>query len=151
MHTEHLQNVRLTRVIAGWLVAIAISSLLVFMLLAAGFLDGDSGDSWWSALVVLIGFWAGGFFAGFRAMQAAILHGIAIGLTSLIVWFVLNVAATLFVPDFRWASLTPRLAIGLLLAQMTAAVIGALMGYNTATRGRPSLEEHPPESTANGE
>lgn len=144
MHTEHLQNVRITRVIAGWLVAVAISSLLVFMLLAGGLLDGDAGDSWWSAVAVLIGFWAGGFFAGFRAMQAAILHGIAIGLMSLVVWFLLNLLATLLVSDFRWAGLTPVLAIGLLLAQMLAAVIGALMGYNTATRGRPSLEEHPP-------
>lgn len=145
MHTEHLQNVRTGSVAAGWLVAVAVSSLLAFVFLASGFFDGAGGDTLWASLAVILGFWAGGYFAGFRAMQAAILHGIAIGLTSLVVWFVVNAIATLFFRGFRWEALTPALAVGLLLAQIAAAVIGALMGYNMALRGRPGLEEHPPE------
>lgn len=148
MHTEHLQNVEPGRVIAGWLVAVALSSLTVFVLLALGAFRGEASDAWWSTLAVLVGFWAGGFFTGFRAMRAAILHGIAIGMTSLVMWFLLNAVVSLFSADFRWARMTPALAIGLLFGQMAAAVVGALMGYNMALRGRPSLEEHPPEGVA---
>lgn len=146
MHTEHLQNVRAVNVVSGWLVAIAVSSLLAFVFVAAGLFDSERGDVLWTTAAVLLGFVAGGYFAGFRARQAAILHGVAIGLTSLVVWFVLNALAGLFFTGFRWEGLTPRLAVGLLLAQIAAAVVGALMGYNTVLRGRPSLEEHPPEA-----
>ena len=145
MHTEHLQNVRAGTVAAGWLVAVAVSSLLAFVFVASGLFGGDERDSLWASVAVILGFWAGGYFAGFRAMQAAILHGIAIGLASLVVWFFVNAIASLFFRGFRWEALTPALAVGLLLAQIAAAIVGALMGYNTALRGKPSLEEHPPE------
>lgn len=148
MHTEHLQNVEPARVIAGWLVAVALSSLIAFVLVALGMFRGEASDALWSTVAVLIGFWAGGFFTGFRAMRAAILHGIAIGMTSLVAWFVLNAVVSLLSPDFTWARMTPTLAVGLVLGQMAAAVIGALMGYNMALRGRPTLEEHPPEGVA---
>lgn len=146
MHTEHLQNVRAANVVSGWLVAVAVSSLLAFVFVAAGFFDNEWGDVLWTTIAVLLGFAAGGYFAGFRARQAAILHGVAIGLMSLFVWFALNALAGLVFSGFRWEALTPRLAVGLLIVQIAAAVVGALMGYNTVLRGRPSLEEHPPEA-----
>ncbi len=145
MHTEHLQNVRAGTVLGGWLVAVAVSSLLAFVFVASGFFDSPRGDTLWASVAVVLGFWAGGFYAGMRAMQAAILHGIAIGLTSIVAWFVLNALAALFFRGFGWEALTPALAVGLLVAQIAAAVVGALMGYNVATRGKASLEEHPPE------
>lgn len=146
MHTEHLQNVRTLSVVSGWLVAVAVSSLLAFVFVAAGLFDSEWGDAVWTSVAVLVGFGAGGYFAGFRARQAAILHGVAIGLMSLLVWFALNALAGIFFRGFRWEALTPGLAVGLLLAQIAAAVVGALMGYNTALRGRPGLEEYPPET-----
>jgi hypothetical protein len=145
VHTEHLQNVSIGTVVGGWLVAIAVSSLLVLVFVASGLFEGDGGETLWTSMAVVIGFWAGGFFAGMRAMQAAILHGVAIGLMSIVVWFVLNALAALFFPDVGWEALTPGLTVGLLFAQIAAAVPGALMGYNLALRGKPSLEEHPPE------
>jgi len=146
MHTEHMQNVSAGRVLAGWLVAIAVTSLVTFAFMALGLLSDDpaTSDTLWSTLAVLIGFLAGGYWSGFRATQAPLLHAAGIGLTSLVAWFVLNVLAQLFLPSFEWPSMTPELAIGLLLAQFLAAGVGALLGYNIATRGRPGLGEHEP-------
>lgn len=146
MHTEHLQNVTAGRVVAGWLVAAAITSLAAFALIATGLMTEEStlANTWWSVLAVVIGFAAGGFFTGFRAMQAPVLHAVGIGLASLAVWAVLNAIAFVFFPDWQWPSLTPELTVGLLLTQMVAAMIGALIGYNVAVQGRPGLGEHEP-------
>ena len=43
------------------------------------------------------------------------LHGVLIGLLSLVVWFVLNVLSTVLFHDFGWQALTPNLAIALVL------------------------------------
>jgi hypothetical protein len=146
MHTEHLQNVRTTRVFTGWLVAIAVTSLLALAFAGTGVLG--SGTTYMSTLgsliAVVVGFWAGGFFAGFRAIEAPILHGVGIGLTSLVVWAVLNIVVAVAFRGIGWTGLTPALAVGLMLAQIAAAVVGALLGYNVALRGKPGLSEHEP-------
>jgi ABC-type transporter Mla maintaining outer membrane lipid asymmetry permease subunit MlaE len=146
MHTEHLQNVTTGRVLAGWLVAAAITSLAAFALISTGLLTEEStaANTWWSVVAVLIGFFGGGFFAGFRAIEAPILHAAGIGLTSLIVWFVLNALAAIFFRAWEWPSLTAEMTVSLLLAQLVAAVVGALLGYNIALRGEPGLSEHEP-------
>ena len=146
MHTEHLQNVGTTRVVAGWLVALAITSLVAFVFISLDLLTDETSvaNTFWSVIAVMIGFFAGGFFAGFRAIEAPILHAAGMGLTSLVAWFLLNAVAAVFFPDWGWPSLTPQLAVGLLLAQLFAATVGALLGYNLALRGRPGLAEHEP-------
>lgn len=145
VHTEHLQNVRPLPALWGWVVAIGVTSLLIFILLATGLLGEERDEGLWVSVALLIGFWAGGFFTGFRVMQAPILHGVTLGMISIIAWFLLNLLASLFFPTFRWEMLTPQLTAGLLVVHIVASVVGALMGYNMALRGRPSLEEHPPE------
>jgi hypothetical protein len=146
MHSEHLQNVSAGRVVAGWLVAAAVASLVALALLAAGLLHEESTptNTWWSLVAIGVGFFAGGFFAGFRAIQAPILHAFGIGLTSLVMWFVLNALATLFFRYWGWPTVTPQFAVGVLLLQFVTATVGALMGYNIALRGRPGLAEHEP-------
>lgn len=143
MHTEHLQNVTVGRVVAGWLVAAAVTSLTALVLLGSGFMTGDvnNASEWWSVVAVLTGFFAGGFFTGFRAIQAPVLHAVFIGLASLIIWAVLNALAALVFTGWDWPSLTPELAIGLLLMQFVATTVGALLGYNVALRGKPGLSE----------
>jgi hypothetical protein len=145
MHTEHLQNVRYGWVIAGWLVAIAATSLVVFVFEASGFV-GETGtrDNIASLVSVLAGFVTGGFFAGFRARRAPVLHGIGIGLTSLVAWVAVNVVASALLDAVGWSGLTPGLAVGLVLLQVVAAVVGALFGYNLSTEGKPGLGEHEP-------
>jgi hypothetical protein len=146
MHTEHLQNVRFVRVVAGWLVAIAATSLAAIAALGIAMLQSGSTELGGvaSVLAVIVGFWIGGFFAGFRALEAPILHGIGIGLTSLVAWAGLNAVVALVTPGVQWEALTPGRTAAILLAQIAAAVIGALMGYNVALRGKPTLEEHEP-------
>ena len=146
MHTEHLQNVRPARVVAGWLIAIAATSLAALAALGIGMLRTDADELGGAAgvLAVIVGFWIGGFFAGFRALEAPILHGIAIGLTSIVAWAGLNAIASLALPGVQWEALTPGVTAALLLAQIAAAVVGGLMGYNVALRGKPTLEEHEP-------
>lgn len=143
MRTEHLQNVTIPRVVTGWLVAVAVTSLVVLALVGLGPLASVATEpsTFWSVVAVVIGFWAGGFFTGFRALQAPILHGVVIGLTSLVAWFLVNLLASLVKAGTAWEGVTPPLAVGLLLAQMAAAVVGALMGYNLALRGEPGLRE----------
>jgi hypothetical protein len=146
MHSEHLQNVGIARVAMGWLVAAAMASLVALALLAAGLLHEETtpANTWWSMVAVAVGFFAGGFFAGFRAIQAPILHAVGIGLMSLVVWAGLNALATLLAWQLGWTALTPQFAVALLLVQLVAAVIGALLGYNLALRGKPGLREHEP-------
>lgn len=146
MHTEYLQNVSIARVTAGWLVAAAITSLAALALISMGVLTEEStaANTWWSAFAVIIGFFAGGFFAGFRAIQAPILHAAGMGLMSLFVWFVLNALAVLFFQSWEWPSLTAEMTVAFLVAQLVAAMIGALLGYNMALSGEPGLSEHEP-------
>lgn len=144
MHTEHLQNVGLGRVLVGWLVAVAVTSFVLLVLAAFNALPFSGEDTWWSVVAAAIGFFAGGFYAGFRAMQAPILHGVAIALTSLVVWLALNVTLFGLAGIQSWQGLTPTLTMILLLVMIVLAVLGALLGYNLAVVGKPSLSEHEP-------
>jgi len=146
MHSEHLQNVRIVILVGGWLVAAAATSLIALAFVGFGAVEepATATGAGWTLFAVIAGFWAGGLFTGLRAVQAPVLHGIGIGVASLVVWVAVNILAA-FLPDApAWTGLTPGLALGLLLAQMAAAVVGALMGYNIALRGKPGLSEHEP-------
>ncbi|HET9986725.1 MAG TPA: hypothetical protein VFQ38_24320 [Longimicrobiales bacterium] len=140
MRTEHLQNVHLGWVAAGWLVAAAVTCAVFFVLTALGVIEPlASLPVGWSVVAVAIGFYVGGLFTGFNSLDAPILHGIAVGIFTLVVWFVLNVLTVLFFPDAGWAALTPAMTTGLLLLQMVAAVAGAWTGHVIAQRGGPDL------------
>lgn len=144
MHTEHLQNVGFGRVLVGWVVAIAATSFVLLVLAAFDALPLTGTDTWWSLLAAAVGFFAGGFYAGFRAMQAPILHGIAIALMSLLAWLVLNLVTFGLAGHESWQGLTPTLTLLIMLVMIVAAVVGALLGYNFAVVGKPSLSEHEP-------
>jgi hypothetical protein len=149
MHTEHLQNVTIGRVLGGWLVAIAVTSLVVLAFIASG-MSSDVptlASSVASLIAVMSGFLAGGFFVGFRARRAPILHGVAMGLVSIVAWVIANLLSELFAGSADWAGLGAAIAVGLVLAQMVAATVGALLGYNLVLRGKPGLQEDmPPEA-----
>lgn len=143
MHTEHLQNVRPVLVAAGWLIGAAATSLLFLGLAGAGLLDPMDPDAvpvGWTVATVGLGFFVGGFFAGFRALHAPILHGLAIGVTSLVAWFALNVLAILF-PSGEWEGLPPALTAALLLEQMVFAIAGAWLAYRLALQDQPEPED----------
>lgn len=133
MHTEHLHNVRPGFVGIGWFIAIAVTSLLLFVLMATGLLLPEQpGSGRWVTLAVAIGFVAGGVFVGYMTSLAPILHGLLIGLTTMIIWAVLNAVVSTFVPGFGWTQLDATLAINLMLIQIVCAIIGTRFGYRFA-------------------
>lgn len=144
MHTEHLQNVGIGRVGAGWLVAIAVTSLVVFVFEASG-LGTVEGPANTAATIVsvVVGFAAGGFFTGFLARRAPILHGVGVGLVSVVVWVLIDAVAAAFARGYT-SDMGVTLAIGIVMAMIAAAIVGALIGYNLALRGRPGLSEDVP-------
>jgi hypothetical protein len=143
VHTEHLQNVRIINVIAGWLVALAVTSLLLIALVAIGIVPRDTAGSGGIGGIIaqLAGFATGGYFAAFRSLRAPLLHGVAIGMTSLVAAAGLTAISALFFPGAQWASIGAGYVVVFLLTQMVAAALGALVGYNIAVRGRPGLGE----------
>jgi hypothetical protein len=130
MHTEHLQNVRWRIVVVGWLIAVAVASLLIIVVIGLNLVDPDSATGTRVAIgAIALGFFAGGLFAALRAGTAPMLHGVLIGLLSLLVWFVLNAITAVLFRDFGWQALTPNLAIALVLVMIVAAVLGARSGF----------------------
>ncbi|HEX2188553.1 MAG TPA: hypothetical protein VHG51_06615 [Longimicrobiaceae bacterium] len=128
MHTEHLQNVRPSWVAFGWFAAAAVAGLALVGLSAVGILHptADSGGAW-AMLAVLVGFFCGGWLVGWRTGEAPVLHGVGIGLFSLVVWFLANLLASLL-GITGWTGFNPTLAAAALLLQIAAAVFGAWYG-----------------------
>ncbi|MBX6363831.1 MAG: hypothetical protein IRZ00_08185, partial [Gemmatimonadetes bacterium] len=93
----------------------------------------------WAVLAVAIGFYVGGLFTGFKSLDAPILHGMAVGIFTLVAWFVLNLIVVLAFPAVGWAALTPATTAGLLLLQMAMAVAGAWTGHVIERRGGPKV------------
>jgi hypothetical protein len=148
MHTEHLQNVKVGRVVAGWLVAVAVTSLVLVVFAGFGLLDPEGATEGLSRsfFAVAVGFFVGGWFVAARALAAPILHGSALGLMSIIGWFLINTVIDGLFPSVRmWEALTLNLTLAVLGVQIVVAVIGALLGYNIAVRGRLSLSDSAPE------
>ena len=134
MHTEHLQNVRPITVIAAWLVSIAVTSLILLALLGLRLLDADAPSTRAAMAAVALGFIAGGVFAGVRAAQAPILHGVAIGMFSLVAWFVLGLLSHSLLQGSVW-DVGPDLTITAVIVQIIASIVGARLGYRLALRG----------------
>jgi hypothetical protein len=130
MHTEHLQNVRPGLVALSWLMSIMLTSAIMMVVIGLNLVDPDSVLGTRVAIgAVAVGFFGGGLFVGTRAGAAPILHGMLIGLFSLVVWFLINVVASVAFPSFGWQALTPNLAIGLVLVMMGSAIVGTRSGY----------------------
>ncbi|HKJ92819.1 MAG TPA: hypothetical protein VJ957_06605 [Longimicrobiales bacterium] len=136
MHTEHLPNVGFIRVVAGWLVAAAVTSGLILAFIGIGFTGDTPADGVYGVLLaVLIGFWVGGFFTGARALEAPILHGVAIGLVSIVVWTAANALTALTIGGAAWGDLSASATVFIILEQVVAAVLGAWMGYRWSFAG----------------
>ena len=134
MHSEHLQNVRPGTVALGWFVAAAVTSLAVFAMLAVGLLSRDGhGGTLWGLIATAAGFFAGGWFVGARTGRAPILHAVAIGLFSLLVWLLVNLIPGQMLDAESW-DVGAAYAAGLILLQIVAAAFGGRMGSRDARR-----------------
>lgn len=137
MHSEQLSNVSPMPILMGWIIAVAATSALVFLLAAVGLMSQEGAPTGWAVICVALGFFLGGYLTGTRDIEAPILHGVGIGLTTLVAWFVLNLLAALFVRDGLGLAegLPPATTAGLLLLQMGAAIAGAWIADRRALRG----------------
>jgi hypothetical protein len=134
MHTEHLQNVKPVTVLVSWLVAVAVTSLIMLALVGLNLIDANSPSTRAAMAAVAFGFIVGGAFAGMRSAQAPILHGIAIGLFSLVAWFVLGLFSAALFNGTSW-DLTRDLTITALMVQIICSIVGARLGYRYAMKG----------------
>ncbi len=131
MPSERLHNLRPTWIAFGWFIAAAASALVLLALIALRVLPAwDTGPEVdvWTAFAFLIGFVVGGFFVGLRVRSAPILHGLGIGLFSLVVWILVNLIFVDPADPAAWYALPLSSAIALLLIQTVSAIVGARIG-----------------------
>ncbi|HEX6041861.1 hypothetical protein [Longimicrobium sp.] len=135
MHTEHLQNVRPAGVLFGWFVSVAVVSLIAVGLAALGLEpESGTGSGLLGAAAIAVGFGVGGWILGQRLGVAPILHGVAMGVVSILVWFAANLLAGETVADSAWVTGSEAYYAGLLLLQMVAAGVGASIGSRAKRR-----------------
>ena len=130
MHTEHLQNVRPSWVLFGWFVSVAVISLFGLVLAAGGLVDPDASGvgGLWGVAAIAAGFFLGGLVTGARVGAAPILHGVAMGVVSLLVWFVANLIFGEALDAETWGGDSPAFYAGSLILQMVAGALGARYG-----------------------
>ena len=143
MHSEHVSNLHPGWVVGGWLVALAASAVVFLGLVGLGL---DPEGVLVPAVALALGFFAGGLFVGLRWSDAPVLHGVAITLFTVVVWFIGLVTA-----PGALAEATPRgepaVVLGAVLVQLVASVMGGLVGRSLVLRGRtPDAAAMPPEA-----
>lgn len=133
MHTEHLQNIRWSILLTAWLVAFAVTALIVLALIGLNIMEAEHPSTRATIAAVAFGFFAGGAFTGLKAVQAPILYGVALGLLSLLIAFVLKIVSGAL-GGFSYG-LPADLSVTIVLIQIVSAVLGARLGYRFALRG----------------
>jgi hypothetical protein len=133
MHTEHLNNVRPGAVAFGWFVSAAVTSLIVIALIAVGLLSREgTGGTGWGLLATFVGFFAGGWYVvGMRTGRAPILHAVAMGLFSLVLWLLVNLVPGQALHADSW-NVGAAYGAGLILLQMVAAAVGGRIASREA-------------------
>lgn len=135
MHTEHLQNLKPSWVLFGWFVSVAVVSLLALVLAAVGQADPDGSSMvLWGVITIGVGFFVGGVVTGARVGAAPILHGVSMGIVSLLVWFFANLAFGETLDAETWGEGSPAFYAGSLILQMVAAALGARFGSRNQRR-----------------
>jgi hypothetical protein len=123
----------------GWFIAAAITSLVVIGLEVLGIVGENPADeALWVGIALFIGFLVSGYFVGARVARAPVIYGIAMGLFSVVAWFLLNILLGEPTGVTSWRSLPLGSTIFLLLLQCIAAVIGVWLGIRSLTRGPAS-------------
>ncbi len=136
MH-ESLKSVRWSWVGFGWFMAVALTSLVLLVLDVVGVLAmGDADETLWVAIALLIGFTTVGAIAGTRVAAAPVLHGVSMGLFSIVAWFLVNLFIGEPTGQAAWTVLPLGTLVGLLLLQIVASVIGMRIGVRWVRRAR---------------
>jgi hypothetical protein len=122
MQSEHLTNLHVGWVIGGWGIAVSVTAALYLGSIGLGLVQPGTGAGLWLSVSMAAGFFFGGMMVGMRWSDAPVLHGAAITLFSVLVWF----AVTLTGQSGGVESV--QLVLGLLLLQLVASCGGGWMG-----------------------
>lgn len=131
----NLSAVRPSWIAFGWFIAACITGLGLLTLISLGIADGESmGGDPWVAAALTVGFLLGGFFVGVRVGGEALVHGLGMGLFSLLVWVGVNLFLGEPTDQTAWSDMGVATVAMLLLLQAVAAVVGVRMGVRWAQR-----------------
>lgn len=136
MHSEHLTNLHPGWVVGGWLTAAAVTAAAYLTFVGIGLLPREPDAVLGVALALAVGFFVGGLLVGLRWMDAPVLHGVAITLLSVVIWFLGSVA--LQGDTLVDGSVTA--VLGLILLQLVAATVGGFTG-RWMSLGRKGLSD----------
>ena len=133
--SESVRNVSPSWIGIGWFIGAAITSFLVFVLIVLGLIQANAPtEGMGVSLALLIGFVIAGFVTGLRVRAAPFLHGLGMGLLSIIFWVVINLLAGEAMTNTEWSTLSVSLMAGLLVLQTASAIVGARAGVRFANR-----------------
>jgi hypothetical protein len=133
---ESPRHIQPSWVAFGWFISVGGAALVLLALAAFRLVAYDpSTEGVWISLALLLGFAFGGFATGTRVRAAPALHGLGIGLFSLVVWVLVNVFLGEPTGETTWRSLPFTTVALLILLQVASAVVGARFGYRWS---RPS-------------
>lgn len=142
MHTEHVRNLHPGWVLGGWLLAVAVTSVVFMVGVGLGLIGPERPSSGFLVPVtVAAGFFLGGLFVGTRWADAPVLHGVAITLLSVVVWFLGNLLAPGRVAGEALGLESPSFILGMILLQLVATVGGAWSGRRLVLRGGVGPDE----------
>lgn len=122
MHSEHLTNLHPGWAIGGWVVAIAVTAALYLSGIGVGFVTADRGAALWIVFSMAVGFFVGGLLVGLRWSNAPLIHGMAITLFSVLIWFLFSLTGPTGVAE------SVPMVLGLVIVQLAAACTGGWMG-----------------------
>ncbi|MFQ5538683.1 MAG: hypothetical protein ACE5GJ_14705 [Gemmatimonadota bacterium] len=125
MQSEHLSNLHPGWIVGGWLIALAVTSGVYLAQVGAGLLPSENAVAVGVAVAMAVGFFAGGFFVGWRWSDAPILHAAAMTFLSVLVWFLGSLTAP---GSFTLGELGQPWVLGMLLLQFAAAIVGGQVG-----------------------
>ncbi|CAN5692425.1 MAG: hypothetical protein H0U67_07790 [Gemmatimonadetes bacterium] len=134
--TESFERLRPSWIAFGWFIAAAVTSLVLFGLIVLGVISDDpQAEGAWVALAFLIGFAVAGFFVGVRAGISPILHGVGMGLFSLVVFWLANLFGGETTGQTAWTEISTVTAGWLILLQTVAAIVGTRAGVRWRRKG----------------
>ena len=130
-----MSDLRPSWIAFGWFIGAAFTALALLALTRFGFVRPDTdAEPLWVSLSLIAGFGLGGIFVGARVRAAPILHGLGIGLFSLLAWIGLNLFLGEPTGMTAWDTLRFSTTLWLLLLQTLASIAGVWLGVRW---GRP--------------
>jgi hypothetical protein len=126
---ESLREVRPTWVAFGWFIGFALAAVGVLALTAADLIRPDTdAENFWISVSLALGFGLAGFIVGVRVRAAPLLHGLGMGLFSLVVWLLLNLFVGEPTGSTAWSVMSFGSGFMLVVLHTAAAMIGVRMG-----------------------